>query len=160
MVDRRVRSKALRSLSATIAPRGFPSDREVVCHEKNRRQKSGISFAYTSRHFTSQPITSIFSSGKAAAASLKSVMTSSTLETSALMATALPPLSMMDFTTYNDMDVTTSPNICFKERKRRRGRRRKYVRSRQQTWRVVLLCCRPLCQLHEPARVANTVVHI
>lgn len=86
---------------------------------------------HTSRHIASQPLTSIFSSGKAAAASLKSVATSSTLETSALMATALPPLSAMDFTTYNHMDVTILPNNVFKERERRR-RQRKYARSRQE----------------------------
>lgn len=74
------------------------------------------------------------------------------------MATALPPLSVMDFTTYNDMDVKALPNARFKARKRRR-RRRKYVRLRQQAWRIVLLCCSPLCQLHEAARVAQAVAN-
>lgn len=45
------------------------------------------------------PPTSIFSSGKASADSLKSAVTSSNLETSAFTAAALPPASWMAFTT-------------------------------------------------------------
>lgn len=43
--------------------------------------------------------TSIFSSGNAASASVKSDVTSSNLETSAFTAAALPPASWIDFTT-------------------------------------------------------------
>lgn len=74
----------------------------VVHFNKNSRH---VSVSAPSPRPTQHPSTtnmnntSIFSSGKAAAASLKSAVTSSTLDTSAFTATALPPVSWIAFTT-------------------------------------------------------------